>query len=580
VSKGDRYVDGSNRYLIDVAARLAYADMAESLSTYDELLNVGSGVRQRDIALLGCLDRFFLCVCVLGRRDLIHPWLYDRCREVEAQPDGYLDLWAREHGKSSLITCAGVIQEVLIDPELTVAIFSGTQKSARKFLHQIKQEFETNAFLREAYADVVWQKPKQDAPRWGLDGIVLRRTSNPKEATVEAWGLVDGMPTGGHYGLLVYDDIVTLETVRNPEMVRKATESWEMSDNLGAGNVRKQHIGTRYSFGDTWGQILERNVLKPRIYPGSDDGTPTGNPVFMAPERWREKLKTQRSTFSAQMLLNPLAGSEQVFKPEWFESRWDVRPATLNVYIMVDPSAGRTRSSDNCAMAVVGVDKGGSRYFLDGHCHRMGLTERWDTLRLLWRKWKHMPGVKLVKVGYEKYGMQADLEHFQLEMQRTGEAFSIEEIAWPREGEHSKWSRIERLEPDIRDGRFYFPALISVKGCGDCYWHMAANDGSSGDGTRNHVVTIPFKGPSRAMRAAKAVGRDGYIVRGLRRKDADGEPYDLTRMLIDELLYFKFAPHDDIADATSRFYDMQPVAPDLDEQKVVEELNDMSFEDA
>jgi hypothetical protein len=103
----------ANRSLVNIAARLACADMPTCLWAYDTLL---PKMRRQDRALLGCLDRFFLCVCILGRRDLVHPWLYDRCREVEAEPDGYLDLWAREHGKSSLITCAGVIQEVLIDP--------------------------------------------------------------------------------------------------------------------------------------------------------------------------------------------------------------------------------------------------------------------------------------------------------------------------------------------------------------------------------------------------------------------------------------------------------------------------------
>jgi hypothetical protein len=107
----------------------------------------------------------------------------------------------------------------------------------------------------------------------------------------------------------------------------------------------------------------------------------------------------------------------------------------------------------------------------------------------------------LVKVGYEKYGMQADIEYFQLEMQRTGEAFAIEELAWPREGDHSKWSRFERLEPDIRDGRFYFPALIAVKGQGRLLLAHGRGRRRIRNGTRNHVVTIPFKGPSRAMRA-------------------------------------------------------------------------------
>ena len=124
--KGERYLDQANKSLVDIAAWLAYSDMPSALAVYEEILS--PKMRAADVALLGCLDQFFLCVCILGRRDMIHPWLYDCCREVEADPDGYLDLWAREHYKPTIITWAGVIQEVLIDPELTVAIFSSTRR--------------------------------------------------------------------------------------------------------------------------------------------------------------------------------------------------------------------------------------------------------------------------------------------------------------------------------------------------------------------------------------------------------------------------------------------------------------------
>lgn len=223
-----------NRQFVAQAAEwLPGAEFREALAFYEEFC--GAGADDWTVAEIGKVDRFFLATHLLGRADLVHPWLYARCREVERAPDGHLDLWAREHGKSSLITFSGAVQEILRDPEITIGIFSHTRPIAKGFLRQIKSEFEGNEKLKQLYPDILWQAPRREAQKWSEDdGIVVRRKGNPKEATVEAWGLVDGQPTGKHFRLLIYDDVVTLESVTSPEMINKVTNAWALSLNLGA----------------------------------------------------------------------------------------------------------------------------------------------------------------------------------------------------------------------------------------------------------------------------------------------------------------------------------------------------------
>jgi len=96
---------------------------------------------------LALYDLFFLLVFVLGRKDLNKDWLFERCREVQEAPDGHLDLWFRDAGKSSIITFGKTVQDILRNPEITVGIFSCTRPIAKAFLRQIKREFEGNTLI-------------------------------------------------------------------------------------------------------------------------------------------------------------------------------------------------------------------------------------------------------------------------------------------------------------------------------------------------------------------------------------------------------------------------------------------------
>ena len=553
-------------------------------------------------ALLGCNDRFFLLTNLLKRSDATHPWLYARCREVEADPDDHLDLWARWHWKSSIITNAGSIQEIVSDPEITIGIFAVTNPVAKPFLKQIKSEFEKNEELKATYPDVLWANPRRDAPVWSLqEGITVRRKSNPKECTVEAYGLVDAEPTGRHFRLLIYDDLVTKKSVTNEDMIRKTTEAWELSTNLGSGeSTRRWHIGTRYHFGDTWGQMLERGSVKPRLYPATHNGRMDGTPVFMSQAAWDKVKRDQRSTAPAQMLQNPLAGKEATFRSSMLRG-YEVRPSILNVYIMGDPSMGRTKKSDRTALVAIGVDANKNKYLLDGYCHRMSLTDRWNNLKNLYVRWVNAPGVKMVKVGYERYGLQSDIEHFEDKMQGSREEpqFKIHELSWTKEGNESKKSRVQRLEPDFSNTRFFLPAKVyhpnvtwwTDRNGGDhigelpeeerlrggvqhtlprvCLWAPPDEGGVKLDYRPVPLAPSGLASHTKAERAAISRNARHLIIPPIKRVDENDHVYDLTRMFFEEFMFFPFSTHDDLIDCVSRIYDMEIMAPEIINERFV-----------
>lgn len=411
-------------------------------------------------------DLYALLRYGLRRKDVEHPWLFERCREVQRDMDGHLDVWAREHYKSTIITFAGSIFRIIrshgddapVDREVTIGIFSHTKPIAKGFLRQIKYELETNEHLKLVFDDIFWPEPrKQSEAKWTEDdGITVQRRSNPKEATVEAHGLVDGQPTGKHFVHRQYDDVVTLESVTTPEMIGKTTSRYEMSDNLGTEGGTFSVVGTYYHFGDTYSALTKRGAVKVRRHPCTRDGTENFTPdncVLMQPETLVKKRRDQGvHTFGTQMLLNPKGDNAMGFRREWIDrpgdTRWMIdtpKRDGLNVYIFVDPANAKRPSNDYTTMWVIGLDQNRNYVVLDVIRDRLNLTERTSALFGLHRVWKPL------QVVYEQYGMQADIQHIRHVQTLENYRFAIIEIG----GQTPKPDRIRRLVPLFEQGRIY-----------------------------------------------------------------------------------------------------------------------------
>jgi hypothetical protein len=175
------------------------------------------------------------------------------------------------------------------------------------------------------------------------------------------------------------------------------------------------------------------------------------------------------------------------------------------------------------------VDHAHNKYFLDGACHKMGLSERWIMLKGLRNKWVRQPGIQSVTVAWERYGHQTDKEHFEEMMRIEKHSFEIEEVSWTKDHIDAKDDRIRRLLPDHQNWRFFYP--------------------HSGE-----ITTL--------QQEAIDSGRAHLVAKPIKRVNEDGRIYDLVQYLIDnEYLFFPATTRKDLLDAMSRVYDVDIGAP-------------------
>lgn len=387
-------------------------------------------------------DLFFIVRFVLKVPEKLanHPFVVQACQDVENGPQDYtLDVWAREHFKSTIITTAETIQFCLKHPDESTGIFSYVRPVAKKFLFTIKETFQNERILSHCFPDIVWEDCEKQAPLWSLDeGLILKRGSSRKEPNVSAWGLVEGMPTGFHFERRVYDDISTEDMAESPDMMDKVKTKFDSSQNLGTDTGHHRVIGTYYHHDDPLIFIKGKKVLGSdeskyhlRFRPATDDGTINGAPVYLS-QRRLEDLKSTR-TFNCQQLLDPSPLSDMKLNPDYFlpiERR--LIPKDVYRFMLIDQagdldSALKKTGGDPWAVGVVAVepfsdDIGQSRVFLeDLWIEPSSESEAIDQIVRMYLK-----AGMIMKLGIEKVGISTTHLHVANALKAYGRFISFE----------------------------------------------------------------------------------------------------------------------------------------------------------
>lgn len=222
-------------------------------------------------------DLRFLARNILGMtawEDSLHN---DLAKFLDAPSDKKLILVPRGHLKSSLVTVAWTIQQLLRDVNTRILITNAVWDLSRKFLREISGLLTSKSLLPELFGAF-------DGPgsKFTTDEIVIaqRTRGTIKEASITTAGVETAL-TGGHYDIIIHDDLVEENNIGTKEQIQKIIRFYQNSLDLLDPGGKVLVVGTRWAMGDLYGHLMETEM-------DSLNGVP------VVPEmrtQWREILK-------------------------------------------------------------------------------------------------------------------------------------------------------------------------------------------------------------------------------------------------------------------------------------------------
>jgi hypothetical protein len=450
----------------------------------DEIARMPQDIRA-DLAERGRNDLYFFNKGILGYRDMTVNCHKPLCLFYDINDAKYkLVLHPRGTFKTSAVTIGRNTQKAVRDPNERICIINEVADNAQGFLGTIRQHFENNKVLRALYSEVIPKDYRKTT--WNNQAIRLNREWVGPEDTIEAMGILSTL-TSHHYTHLAFDDIISEDAVKSPQVMNDTIErakkfrSLMVSPKLSTLDI----TGTRWALHDVYSHFIKSlgKQLAKYIRGAVHDGKLLFPELLDAETLASLRDEYDEYMFSCLYMNNPRDVANQDFNVGDLRMwRWtndgdgvvlysnlkdeygypimlrEWRLDQLDITTTVDLAVAEKITSDRNAIVTVGVSPLGEAIVLNvwaERCTPLAVIEHifWVHNRFAVRA-----------IGIEGVVYQKAFKYFlQAECERRRKYMNIKELkAVPSKkgtGSNSKEMRIRGLQPVAATGRLYINPL-------------------------------------------------------------------------------------------------------------------------
>ena len=401
-----------------------------------------------EIKRLGTTDHYFFAKNVLGYHKMQPVPHQELCDHIQREDKRFkLTLMPRGSFKSSVVTVAGAVFEILKNPNIRILVASETQKNAVKFVREIREHFEKNEKFRYLYGDWV-----NKSGTWrDYEFTVNKRTRILKESTVMAASLEKQTVVGQHFDLVIIDDPCSSANTSNITQVEKTLDFYRLMLSVLEPTGRLWIIGTRWSILDLYGHLIETSAEQFSIlHKQAIDRE--GNllmPNILTKDFLDEQKRVQgERIFSNQYMNIPISDETATFKESQLQY-YETPPQGLIYFMTVDPAIAGSVRSDFSAIIVNGVDYQHNYWIHEAINLKATPHVLIDKIFQLVDQYK-----PLMCLGMEKYMLEKVLKlAIEQEMEKRNMPFPIKDLE--TSNRVSKEARIRALQPKFENKKVF-----------------------------------------------------------------------------------------------------------------------------